>query len=217
MITVSEHSRFALLSFFPEMSDERIRVFYSPNTSRSKKMERKVNVYRYFLAVSGNRWEKNNLRAIIAFDCLVSDGRLPEDVKMIVTGTKGDNFKYHIQNPGHFKFPGYVDDDVLERLYSKAYLFVYPSLNEGFGYPPIEAMRYGVPVIASPLSSMAEVCGGGVLYFNPFCIEEIMNRKLMIMKPDIYREYSEKAIKQHNFIMERQIRDLDGIIDYIIA
>lgn len=216
LITVSEHSKYALFSFFPEIKQTNMHVFYSPNTSRPQKLKPSLKVARYFLAVSGNRWEKNNIRAIMAFDRLVSDGRMPEDIKMIVTGTKGENFKYRIKNIGRFDFVGYVDDDSLERLYADAYLFVYPSLNEGFGYPPIEAMRYGVPVIASPLSSMAEVCGGAALYFNPFSVEEIMNRMLMMMDTEVHREYSVKSAKQHQNIIARQQKDLDGLIDYIL-
>lgn len=217
LITVSEHSRFAFLSFFPELQKNQMQVFYSPGTSRPGKLERNPDTSRYFLAVSGNRWEKNNLRAVIAFDRLLSAGRLPQDIRMVVTGTCGDSFRYHIQNPSRFSFLGYVDDDELERLYADAYVFVYPSLNEGFGYPPIEAMRYGVPVIASPLSSMAEVCAGGVLYFNPFSVEEIMNRMMMVMQPEVYNEYVRKGLEQHQRIVERQQRDLDGVIDYITA
>ena len=76
-------------------------------------------------------------------------------------------------------------------------------------------MRYGIPVIASPLSSIAEICGGGALYFNPFSVEEIMNRMLMMMQSNIYQEYCDKAKTQYCRIAERQHRDLDGIIDYI--
>ena len=74
------------------MKDEKIRVFYSPNTSCGEKKERNPAIFRYFLAVSGNRWEKNNLRAVMAFDRLVTDGRLPQDVKMIVTGIRDNIF-----------------------------------------------------------------------------------------------------------------------------
>ena len=92
-----------------------------------------------------------------------------QDVKMIVTGIRDNIFKYRVKNPDRFVFLGYVDDDVWSSFDTDALSFVYPSLNEGFGYPPIEAMRYGVPVIASPLSSMAEICGAGALYFDFFC------------------------------------------------
>ena len=219
MITVSEHSMFAMLSFFPDMKDRGIKVFYSPNTStEEKRVERreKNDNERYFLAVSGNRWEKNNLRAIEAFDRLLSAG-LIKDVRMKVTGAKDASiYRYKIKNPEAFDFLGYVSEEELEQLYAGAYLFVYPSLNEGFGYPPIEAMRYKVPVIASPLSSMAEILDQGALYFNPFLVEEIMNRMLMMMEPERHSEFSERGYRQYLKISERQECDLEGVIDYIL-
>ena len=111
---------------------------------------------------------------------------------------------------------GYVDDQQLESLYANAYVFVYPSLNEGFGYPPLEAMRYKIPVIASPLSAIAEICGGGALYFNPFSVEEIMNRMLMtVTNKKIYSDLVQKGYEQYLIISERQMKDLDLLINYI--
>lgn len=215
LITVSEHSRYAFLSYFPELKGTELKVFYSPNTSMDHTIEKDVSAGRYFMAVSGNRWEKNNLRAIMAFDRLVSENRLPKDIRMKVTGTTGDNYKYKVKNPNRFDFLGYVEDSELERLYANAFLFVYPSLNEGFGYPPMEAMKYGVPVIASPLSSMAEICGSGALYFDPYSVEEIMNRMMMMMDEKRHNEYSKKGLEQYLKVRERQERDLDLLIDYI--
>lgn len=166
------------------------------------------------MLVSGNRWEKNNLRAIQAFDNLISNN-LITDVKMKITGTDGTKFRYKIKNPDYFEFLGYVDDHKLEELYENAYLFIYPSLNEGFGYPPLEAMRYKIPVIASPFSSMAEICSQGVLFFNPYSVEEIMNRMLMMMDEQRHAEYSQKGYEQYLKIRERQDRDLDLLIEYI--
>ena len=244
MVVVSEHTKYAVKSFFPEVKDWDMQVFFSPNTSLKTEnlelrtlrvSESRANSFelcragagstkstkndggeRYFLAVSGNRWEKNNLRAIEAFDRLLSAG-LIKDVRMKVTGAKTASiYKYKLQNPEAFDFLGYVSEEELEQLYAGAYLFVYPSLNEGFGYPPIEAMRYKVPVIASPLSSMAEILDQGALYFNPFLVEEIMNRMLMMMEPERHREFSERGYRQYLKISERQRRDLDGVIEYII-
>lgn len=213
-ITVSEHSRYGFLSYFPEMKEDRLKVFYSPNTSSSVPAKKIPGIDKYFLLVSGNRWEKNNLRAIMAFDRLLTAGRI-NGVKMKITGITSSAFKYKIQNPDAIELLGYVDDDELDSLYANAFAFVYPSLNEGFGYPPIEAMRYGVPVIASPVTSMAEICGGGALYFDPYSVEEIMNRMLMISAPDTHAEYSRKALDQYARIRARQDRDLDALIDYI--
>ncbi len=195
-LTVSEHSYYAFLSYFPELKDKGLKVFYSPNTSLKIAAEKKNDTEKYFLLVSGNRWEKNNLRAIIAFDRLVSD-KLISGVKMKVTGAKVNNFRYHIRNPEMFDFLGYVSDEALNSLYVNSFLLVYPSLNEGFGYPPIEAMRYKVPVIASPFTSMAEICDNGALYFNPFSIEEIMGRMLMMMDEQRHAEYSQRGYEQY--------------------
>lgn len=214
IITVSIHSKYALYSYFPELRKQHIPVFYSPNTSREEHFE-KNNVARYFMLVSGNRWEKNNLRAIMAFDRLISFGLLNSDMRMKVTGTTGKDFKYRIENLDSFDFLGYIDDNELEKLYANAFAFVYPSLNEGFGYPPLEAMKYGVPVLASPFSSIPEVCGGSVLYFNPLSVEEIMNRMLMITDSNLYYEYSQKALLRYSEIKRKQDEDLDRLIDYI--
>ena len=165
--------------------------------------------------VSGNRCEKNNLRAIMAFDRLFTMGYL-QGFQVKITGTKNSsNYRYKIQNVDRFDFLGYVDEEELEQLYHDAYCFVYPSLNEGFGYPPLEAMHYGVPVLASSYSSINEVCQGAVMYFNPFAIEEIANRILQIENKEIRERYSKLAKEQYLKITEMQKKDLDGLIDFI--
>lgn len=215
LITVSEHSKNALLSYFPELNNKDFPVFYSPNTSSKEKAIKVESKEKYFLLVSGNRWEKNNLRAIMAFDRL-ADYDCMTGIRMKVTGTKENNFRYKIKHSDRFDFLGYVDDQQLESLYANAYVFVYPSLNEGFGYPPLEAMRYKIPVIASPLSAIAEICGGGALYFNPFSVEEIMNRMLMtVTNKKIYSDLVQKGYEQYLIISERQMKDLDLLINYI--
>ncbi len=219
LITVSEHSRMAIASWFPEFHVE-VKTFFSPNTSKNGEFMPDSNAEvsgRYLVLVSGNRWEKNNLRAIMAFDRLVSNNLVDASVRMKVTGCSAESFKYKIKNKDRFDFLGYVDEDCLARLYANAYLFVYPSLNEGFGYPPLEAMRYKVPVIASPFTSIAEICSGGALFFNPFSVEEIMNRILMMMLPQVHEEYARKGYERYLTIKERQDRDLDALIDYLVA
>jgi len=65
------------------------------------------------------------------------------------------------------------DDSVLAGYYKNASLFVYPSLYEGFGIPPLEAMSFGCPVVCSNTSSMPEVVGDAALLFNPYSVESI--------------------------------------------
>jgi glycosyltransferase involved in cell wall biosynthesis len=213
VITVSNHSKSSMLSYFPQCKAD-LPVFFSPNTSSNTPAKKETGREKYFLMVSGNRWEKNNLRAIMAFDRLVSAGKM-KGVKAVVTGCSAENFHYKIQNPDSFKFYGYVEERVLEDLYANAFVFVYPSLNEGFGYPPLEAMRYGIPVIASPFSSISEVLEEAALYFNPFSVEEIMSRMLLMMDEQRYQQYAAKGRKKFEQISSRQKEDLDALIDYL--
>lgn len=214
IVAVSNHTSNAIKYFFPELKNREIPVFYSPSTSSSKELFKR-HTKSYFLMVSGNRCEKNNLRAIMAFDRLFTMGYL-QGFQVKITGTKNSsNYRYKIQNVDRFDFLGYVDEEELEQLYHDAYCFVYPSLNEGFGYPPLEAMHYGVPVLASSYSSINEVCQGAVMYFNPFAIEEIANRILQIENKEIRERYSKLAKEQYLKITEMQKKDLDGLIDFI--
>lgn len=213
-VTVSEQSKSSIQLFFPRQRRNRINVFYSPCTATVVPAPEKRHD-KYFLLVSGNRWEKNNLRAIIALDKLYTDGII-SDTKTVVTGVRNASvFRYRLRNPDKFEFPGYVDDDQLAALYRDAYCFIYPTLNEGFGYPPLEAMRFGVPVLASPVTSVAEICGDGALYFNPYDIEEMQMRIVRVLNPDYHKELSSLGLKRFDVVKSRQEADLDMLIDYI--
>ncbi len=216
MVTVSHHTSNAIKVFFPEFKDKKIPVFYSPSTTEYEICERKYHD-KYFMMVSGNRLEKNNLRAIMALDRLFSNGFL-DGFNVKVTGSKdSSNFRYKMQNPERFQFLGYVDDKELDQLYHDAYCLVYPSVNEGFGYPPLEAMHYGTPVISSSYCSIPEVCGEASLYFNPFSIEEIQNRLLQIAEKDFHDSQSCLAKQRYLHITAKQNEDLDKLIDYIYS
>ncbi len=78
---------------------------------------------------------------------------------------------------------GYVTDEELKALYETASCFVFPSLYEGFGIPPLEAMTSGCPVISAETSSIPEVCGDAVLYFEPDDVAAL-NRQLSIVLSD---------------------------------
>lgn len=213
-VVVSNHTANSIKANIPGASTLDIPVFYSPSTSRDVVPER-VRNDRYFLIVSANRWEKNGLRGIMALDRLFSMPVL-DGYKAVVTGAKSaDAFKYKLLNPERFEFRGYVEDDELDRLYNDAYALIYPSLNEGFGYPPLEAMRFGVPVLASPYTSIPEICGDAAMYFNPLAVEEIMSRIIMITDPEVHADYSERGKKRYELITARQKADLDKLIDFL--
>lgn len=211
---VSYHGINALLAYMPQFKNKRIKVFYSPSTSKGAVSTTKYKD-KYYLLVSANRWEKNCLRGIIAFDRLFSNNFL-ENTKVRITGIDSPSaFKYKLQNPEKFEFVGYVDDKELNQLYHDAYGFLYLSLNEGFGYPTLEAMHFGVPCITSPFTSIPEICQGAVIYANPYSIEEIMSRILLLENQEIHVKFSMLANNQENIIRQRQNEDLDKLIYFI--
>ena len=214
-VAVSYHTANAIKVFYPQMKDAHIPVFYTPPIYEREKCHVKESKEKYFLIVSASIPNKNALRAIQGLDYLFSGGYL-NGFKVKITGASSGNvFSYKIKNADCFEFLGYIDDSVLSQLYHDAYCLIYPSLNEGFGLPPLESMQFGVPVLLSAITSIPEISGYGGVYFNPFSIEEIMNRILFIVNKENYDLMSELAKKRFEEVYKIQCRDLDRLIDYI--
>lgn len=218
IVTVSQHSKYSIKSYFPEVDINRIDVFYSPSTTieEYEKYIFKNVKEKYFLIISANRWLKNAGRAILAFDRIFDfNPNFCENVKILGL-KKNTNVYKRIKHKEKFELLGYQSKVDLEKLYANAYAFVYPTLNEGFGYPPLEAMKYSVPVISSPFSSITEICGDAVLYANPYSIEEIENRILLLCNENFYNEYKNKSLMKYVEIESKQRGDLDKLVKYII-
>ena len=89
---------------------------------------------------------------------------------------------------GSVSLPGYVDDADLEGLYGAASVFVFPSLNEGFGLPVLEAMARGVPVVTSNCSSLPEVAGEAALLVDPESVDAIAEAAVRAITDGTVRE-----------------------------
>ena len=217
-VVASEHSKYSMLSYFPFLKEKDIKVIWSPSSSvewHGKPYSDK----KYIFLVSGNRSEKNALRALVAMDELFSERpELTNGAQVLVSGATRKDFLVHLKNESRFNFLGYVDEDTLNSLYCGAWLFVYPSINEGFGYPPVEAMHFGVPVIASPISSISEVCDYAAMYFNPFDYHELKGRLYrMFADKECYDEYKTRSIKRYSEISAKQTKDLDSLCNWILS
>lgn len=195
IFTISQHSLYSILNFFPEIGHDEVSLCYAPLNLEYNDTNKKSET-QYILLLSGNRWIKNNLRAIKAIDKLISLNHL-EDIQTIVLGCPESEFEKQIQNKDYFIFKDYVSNKELEKYYKNASLFIYPTLNEGFGYPPIYCMNYGVPVIASGVSSVPEICGDAALYFNPYSESEIRNRILnVVLNKEVKSELIQRGHKR---------------------
>jgi glycosyltransferase involved in cell wall biosynthesis len=94
-------------------------------------------------------------------------------------------------------FPGYVPDAQLEVLYQEARLYIFPSLYEGFGLPPLEAMAKSCPVLSSDRSSLPEVLGPAAVYFNPQDEKDALAKiNLLLDNENIRQEYINKGLEQ---------------------
>ena len=218
IVTVSEHSKCAMLSFVPSLRPDDVRVFYSPSTINDSLLCEQGNPYgKYYLIVSGNRWLKNGARAMLAIDELMSE-RADFKGNVVVTGlSKLEDLEISLKNRDRFICVGYVDEPCLKQLYRNAYAFVYPSLNEGFGYPPLEAMHEGCPVLASATASITEICSDAVVYFNPYLINEIKMRVLYLENKDVRDNLIAKGKKREQEIRQRQTSDLEKLCEYILS
>lgn len=219
IITVSNHSKRSIQYFYPFINKNYIKVFYSPNTSIDIEIPSKSIIKeKYYLIVSANRWLKNSYRAIKAFEYLFDNNLIDDNVKVYITGLKNNSKIWKkIKNKERYIHLDYVERQELENLYANAYALVYPTLNEGFGYPPLEAMKYGTPVLASSVTSIPEVLGDAALYFNPYHEYEIANRIMEIEDPTIRNCLSEKSLNRFKHIKKKQDMDLDLLISEILS
>ena len=228
IITVSNHSKFSILSFYPQIKEENIKICYSPSFNQLEnnsiksiefsKIKEKINIEakKYFLLTNAERWIKNAIRAIQAFDLILDDKKFC-DYKLVLTGVINKKiFKKEIKHKENFVLLDYIERDELECLFENSYAFIYPSLNEGFGYPPLSAMKYGVPVITSGSSSIPEVCGNAAIYFDPYSIYEIKNRILQLSDKEIYNECSKNGLERFAYISEFQKKDLQRLSQIIL-
>lgn len=94
-------------------------------------------------------------------------------------------------------FTGYVDADVLHQYFAHAELMVFPSLYEGFGLPPLEAMAAGCPVLCSNSASLPEVCGDAAIYFDPNRVSDIAEKLLGLVNDDVLLAYLKRKGLEH--------------------
>ncbi|MDC7223532.1 MAG: glycosyltransferase [Spirochaetales bacterium] len=221
VVTVSEHSRYALLSEFPELDSKEIATFYSPVESEESQPDESVlqewdlEEKGYIMMICGNRWAKNPYRALKALANLKKKNLLEKQV--IITGRGRAKYLKRFEKQQGFKVVDYLSAEKLAALYKNAYSFLFPTLNEGFGYPPLECMRHGTPVITSPINSLPELLEDAVLWADPYSIGELEGRLLRIQnETDLHRKLGEKGMMQEKKVRQKQIDDLDRLVTLIL-
>ncbi|GAC1385552.1 MAG: glycosyltransferase family 1 protein [Herpetosiphon sp.] len=154
----------------------------------------------YLFYVGGINGRKNIARLFEAY----AEVRKHHPQLMLVIGGKRqwqtseiDTTLYRLDLQHHIHFTGYVDDAHLPALYSGAEAFVFPSLYEGFGFPPLEAMACGTPVITSTASSLPEVVGDAALLIDPYDVGALIAAiEQVVTDPTLRTELRERGLKR---------------------
>jgi len=112
-------------------------------------------------------------------------------------------------------FTGYVKDADIAAIYNLAKLFVFPSLYEGFGIPPLEAQACGCPVVCSDAASLPEVCGDSVAYFDPYSVEDTRDKIQMVLNDEnLQNELRAKGFENvKRFSWERSAKQIIEIME----
>ncbi len=163
---------------------------------------KKYNITKPYLLYTGVwRSHKNLVNLIRAFKILREDSSL--EAQLVLTGNEDPFYpevKRTVQELGlehDVVFTGLVPEEELPALYQGAKVYTFPSLYEGFGLTPLEAMRSGTPVVASKTACIPEICGEeNVVFFDPYDPSDIANaiQKTWIDE-ELYRELRERGLK----------------------
>ena len=221
IIAVSENTKRDIIELCG-IDSEKVKVIYSgisqecrmiadPNSIETKKLDevkRKYNLSDKFILYLGTIEPRKNIIGIIrAYNQLrILDKRENcelQDLKLIIAGGRGWKSKdiYKEQELSEYKddikFLGYIDFEDKVYLYNLASVFIYPSFYEGFGFPLLEAMACGTPVVASYSSSLPEVMGSAGLLVNPYNINDIACAiKQILSNKDLRDKLIKKGLKQ---------------------
>lgn len=155
----------------------------------------------YILFV-GNIEPRKNLKLLIkGYQMAIKDYGLKEH--LLIVGKKDWGYRQILKLTSHAEirkkihFTGYVDDRILTSLYKNARLFIYPSIEEGFGFPPLEAMACGIPTIAADTSSLRENLRGAAKLVPPDNLEALRNAIIkMLQNKKIRKHFRRKGLER---------------------
>lgn len=196
IITSSQFSKSEILKYI-NINESKINVIYfgfnydeySNQAHNFEPVKKKYNLQENFFLFVGNvKPHKNLYNLLLAFRIILEK---EINLKLVIVGeykklinADKKSFKLLSENPllkDNTIFTGFIDKEELVVLYKNASALVFPSLYEGFGIPPVEAMACGCPVISSNAASLPEACGHAAIYINPNNVDNIAEKMITII------------------------------------
>ncbi len=217
-----------IIAMFPEARCKS-RFAYPGNRGRAfARVRRRRNAGRPLsdtatLLMVGTVESRKNFQILLAAAKQIAAALAPDKLKIVVVGDNdqenfGDEFNYTLrdaQDAATILLPGYVDDTALLEWYHDADVFVCPSLSEGFGFPILEAMSVGLPVVASDLPCHREVGADFVRYFDPYDVDDVADKVTECLSMSPRRRAWETAQAREwadRFTWERTAADYDLVL-----
>ncbi len=220
IVVDSESTKQDILKFY-RLPDKKITIIYpyvsfpalEPSLGKLTAVKSKYNLpERYILYVGALRKNKNLNSLLEAFQILKKEKKIFQ--KLVLVGPKEFGNKEILSKIRELNlrneviFTGLVSNEDLPLIYKRADVFVFPSLYEGFGYPPLEAMACNVPVVVSKTSSLPEIVADAGLYFDPLDRREIADKIYQVLSfsnlAKKLKALGQKRVKQ--FSMEKMIQ-----------
>ena len=219
ILTVSEASKRDILHYFP-VGPEKITVIpnafderfaTAPPAQDIRRVAERYQLEDQFVLYVGNVKPHKNLERLIDAFQLVRQTPGLEELKLVLIGDAISKYaalrravhRYNLHK--YVRFLGFLPDETLAIVYRLAAVFVFPSLYEGFGLPPLEAMASGTPVVTSNVSSLPEVTGDAALLVDPTRAESIADAmRRVLTDPALAADLSARGVaRSQTFSWER--------------
>jgi len=198
IITISHHSKNDLIRYY-RVPEQKIDVTYLGASKNYTKLDdqivnsikKKYNLNFPFVLSVGTLEPRKNIPSLIRAFALIRK-KIPE-LKLVIVGQKGWGYANIFRMLTDLNlvqdviFLQYLPHEDLPAIYNAAALFVYPSLYEGFGLPPLEAMQCGIPVITSNTSSLPEIMGDSGIMVDPLDIDDLADKMSLLLTDDQLR------------------------------
>jgi len=209
IVTISENSRDDIVKLFNVPADKIGIVHlaaeqrFRPTDIGIEEIRKKYTLPQKFILYVGNLSPHKNIHVLLkAYAALPLN--LREQYKLVLGTPKSDKYLTHIKKiiegmelTRDVVFTGFIEDEDLPTVYHMSSLFAFPSLYEGFGLPPLEAMACGCPVVSSNTSSLTEVLGDAALFFNPHDVGEISSAiGQMLEDKDLQIKFRQKGLQR---------------------